>query len=183
MLVLADDGGALSALCRHQDPGDVRLPWRPAGSQVSGTCAMYPQVCSPISCLRAHYSLQGSILPVSVAGRAPPVPPVRRDQLGSVRRASTRGSSRVMEPPWAHSPGTKSTPLCQLQSTAGSTRPHGVLLQLGNTPKESLIYFFCIWKETGTPSLCPSPGAAVTGAGGLGWAHLGAPNRECACGK
>lgn len=146
MLFLADHRGAVSALCKHQDPGDVRLPWRPAGSQVLGICAMYPQVCSPIPCLHARYSLQGSILPLSVAGKAPPVPQWDGTSWG-LRRASTRGSSRVMEPHWARSPGTKSTPFCQLQSTAGSTQPRGVLLQLGNTPNESLISFFCIWRR------------------------------------
>lgn len=34
------------------------------------------------------------------------------------------------------------------------TASWGFTLQLGNTPKESLIYFFCIWKETG---ICVHP--------------------------
>lgn len=86
-----------------------------------------------------------------------------------------------MEPHGARSPGTKSPPLC---GSSPQLVPHSLvefILQLGNTPKESLNSFLCIWKETGIPSLCPSVEQKCPGQESWAGCHLRAPNWESAC--
>lgn len=97
--------------------------------------------------------------------------PGRWQQLVSVRRAS----SRVMEPRWAPSPGTKSAPL---GGSSPQLLPHSLVEFYVTAWKHSqrkLGLFFPHLEGDRNPFSVSIPGAAGC--------HLGAPNWDCACGE
>lgn len=82
----------------------------------------------------------------------------------SLRRELPGGGATLGTFPWH-----KSTPLCGSSHSWFHTASWSFMLQLGSTPKESLILFFLHLEGDRNPFSVSISGAAVSGARGLSW--------------